>query len=96
MSATAIDAQLYSNLTTAPASSFTLRGGKYGVAIQGTMGGAGASPTVQILGPDGSNYITVTTFTQAAFTTFDLFAGTYRLVIGTATAVYFEIVRIPI
>jgi hypothetical protein len=94
MTATAIDAQLYTNLTTAPASSFTLKGGLYGVAVQGTMG-TGGQPSVQILGPDGSNYITVASFTQAAYQTVNLIAGTFRLVIGTATAIYAEIVRIP-
>jgi hypothetical protein len=94
MSATALDAQLYSNLTTAPASSFTLKGGLYGIAIQGTMG-VGGQPSVQVLGPDLTNYITLTTFTQPAYTTLNLVGGTYRLVIGTATAIYAEIVRIP-
>lgn len=94
MSATSLDAQLYSNLTTAPTSSFTLRGGLYGVAVQGTMG-VGGQPVIQVLGPDGSNYITVATFTQAAYQTIDLINGTFRLVIGTATAIYCEIVRIP-
>ena len=92
---TAGDAQLYSNLTTAPATSFKLKGGTYGIAIQGTMG-VGGQPSIQILGPDGSNYVTVANFTQAAYTTVDLIAGTFRLVIGTATAIYAEIVRIPI
>jgi len=95
MSATALDAQLYSNLTTAPASSFNLRGGKYGIACQGTMG-TGGQPAVQVLGPDLTNFITVANFTQAAYTTVDLVGGTYRLTIGTATAIYAEIVRIPI
>jgi uncharacterized protein (DUF2345 family) len=93
MAVTAGDAQLYSNLTTAPASSFKLKGGLYGIAIQGTMG-VGGQPVIQILGPDGSNYITTATFTQAAYTTINLIAGTYRLSIGTATAIYAEIVRI--
>jgi hypothetical protein len=95
VAATSLDAQLFENLTTAPASSFTLKGGKYGIAVSGTMG-AGGQPSVQILGPDGSNYITVANFTQAAYTTVDLIGGTFRLVIGTATAIYAEIVRIPI
>jgi hypothetical protein len=58
------------------------------------MGTAG-QPLIQILGPDGSNYITVATFTQNAYQTIDLINGTFRLVIGTATAIYAEIVRIP-
>ena len=95
MAVTAQDAQLYSNLTTAPASSFKRKGGTYGLLCQGTMG-TGGQPSIQILGPDGTNYVTVTTFTQAAYTTFDLIGGTYRLVIGTATAIYAEIVRIGI
>jgi uncharacterized protein (DUF2345 family) len=69
--------------------------GEYGFAIQGTMG-TGGQPQIQILGPDGSNYVTVASFTQAAYTTVDLIAGTFRLVIGTATAIYAEIVRIAI
>ena len=95
MAITAQDAQLYSNLTTAPATSFKLKGGLYGIAVQGTIG-VGGQPSVQVLGPDGSNYITVASFTQAAYQTVDLIAGTFRLVIGTATAIYAEIVRIPV
>jgi uncharacterized protein (DUF2345 family) len=95
MGATALDAQSYANLTTAPANSFQLRGGKYGIAVQGTMG-TGGQPVIQILGPDGTNYITVASFTQAAYTTVDLINGTFRLVIGTATAIFAEIVRIPV
>ena len=55
----------------------------------------GGQPVIQILGADGSNYITLATFTQSAYTTFNLINGTFRLVIGTATAIYAEIVRIP-
>jgi hypothetical protein len=88
------DSQLFSNIA-ASTSDFTLTGGKYGLTANATFGGG--SVKLQKKLPDASGYVSVaaaTDFTAAGYQTIDLPAGTYRLTIAMATAVYAEIVRI--
>jgi len=57
-----------------------------------------ASFKLQMLGPDGSTYVSVasaTDFTAASYTTVNIPAGQYRFTIATATAVYAEVIRVP-
>jgi hypothetical protein len=72
---------------------FQLKGGSYGVAVQATFGGQ--TVTFQMVGPDGSNYVSVCTATAANFQVINIPAGQFRFTVGTATAVYAEVIRIP-
>ena len=77
-------------------SGFDLKGGKYGVTVQGTFGGG--SVKLQIRSPDGQTFLSVssaTDFTAAGFAALDLPPGHYALTIVTATAVSAAIVGIP-
>jgi len=89
------EAVKFSNID-ASTSAFSLRGGRYAVAVVATFGGG--SVKLQALGPDGSTYLSVASgsdFTAAGFAVVDLPPGKYRLTIATATAVYASVVRIP-
>lgn len=71
-----------------------LTGGKYGLTASATWGGGNA--VLQRLSQDGSTYVPVhTQFTANGFVAVDLPPGIYRVAVTTATAVYFEIVKIP-
>jgi hypothetical protein len=48
-----------------------------------------------MLGPDGSNYVSVCTATAASFQIINIPAGQFRFTVGTATAVYASIIGIP-
>ena len=52
---------------------FGLLGGKYGVTCSATF--SGGNVALQILGPDGSTFVTATSFTANGFATVDLPAG---------------------
>jgi hypothetical protein len=89
------EAVKFSNISATP-TSFPLRGGKYAVSALATWGGGSAK--LQVLGPDGSTYLSVasaTDFTANGYAAIDLGPGDYRLLIATATAIYAQIVRIP-
>jgi hypothetical protein len=82
----------FSNISATP-TSFSLRGGLYGVTSKGTWGGGSA--TLQRLAPDATTYITVLTAIAAdGYATVSLPPGTYQLLIATATAVYVDIIAI--
>lgn len=74
---------------------FTLNGGRYSIAFNGT--GAG-TVDVSMLGPDGSTYQTVGV-TQIVATTghqiVELPPGSYRAVIAGFTANYLTLTRVP-
>jgi hypothetical protein len=74
----------------ATSSSFTLRGGQYGVDVVGTFGGGTA--TVQKRGNDGATYVpcpsingSAAGFTAAGYQVFYLPPGTYEIGISGAT-----------
>lgn len=84
----------FSNIAATPAT-FVLRGGRYGVTAMATWGGG--SVTLQRQAPDGSTLVTVlTAFSANGYAQVDLPNGTYSLTIATATAVYVDIVSIPV
>jgi hypothetical protein len=69
---------------------FPLNAGQYGVTVTATFGGG--SVTLQRLGPDGSTFVTcMPAFTVAGYASAFLPAGTYQLLIATATAVFVDI-----
>jgi len=89
------DAQLFTNIA-ANTANFELKGGKYGVAAVATWGGGSAK--LQMLGPDGSTFLSVATatdFTANGYAAIDLPPGIYRFTIATATAIYAAVVRTP-
>lgn len=89
------DGNTASNVSASTAA-FPLKGGKYSVNAVATFGGG--SVKLQMLGADGSTYVSVastTDFTAAGHATVDLPAGQYRWTIATATAVYAKCVRVP-
>lgn len=89
----AIDGHSESNIS-ATTAAFTLDGGTYGCDFIATWGGG--SVTLQKLAADGSTYVTAMTAWTANGTAIGQFpAGTYRLAVATATAVYVNIRRIP-
>jgi hypothetical protein len=64
---------------------FVLLGGKYGVTCAATFGGG--SVALQILGPDGTTFVTAANFTANAYAAADLVPGKYQVAITTATGV---------
>lgn len=81
--------QSFSNIS-ATTAAFTLRGGNYGMTAKATWGGG--SVTLQRLAADGSSYITaLTAFSADGFQTALLPAGTYKIAVATATAVYIDV-----
>ena len=74
---------------------FQLVGGVYVVDAIGTWNSG--TLTLQRLGPDGNTYITALTALSAdgASAATALPAGTYRLAIATATAVFVSVARVP-
>lgn len=86
--------QQFSNIA-ATTADFALRAGLYGVTVSATFGGG--SVTLQRKSIDGSTYVTaLTAFTAAGYASAHLPAGTYRVAIATATAVYVDIASIDI
>jgi hypothetical protein len=84
----------FSNIS-ATTAAFTLGGGLYGVSVSATFGGGNV--VLQRLGADGTTYLPVmTALTAAGYTTAYLPAGSYKLAITTATAVYADISQIEI
>lgn len=90
----AIDGHTESNIN-ATTAAFSLDGGRYGAEFLATWGGG--SVTLQKLGPDGTTYNTAMNAWLANGTALaDLPAGSYRLAVATATAVYVRLRRIPV
>jgi hypothetical protein len=88
------ESQSFSNIS-ATTAAFQLHGGKYAAAAIATWGGGSAK--LQIQGPDGSTYLSVssaTDFTANGFATVDLPPGQYKFVIATATAVFCEVAQV--
>lgn len=87
------ESKQFSNISASTAA-FTLKGGKYAVAVVATFGGG--SVTLQGLAFDGTTFVTVlAAFTAAGFATVDLPPGQYRLTIATATAVFASVTSVP-
>jgi len=90
-----VDGKSFSNIG-ANTAAFQLGGGLYAVDVVATFGGG--SVKLQKLAGDGSTFLSVssaTDFTAAGYATVQLPAGSYRLTIATASAVYAEVDRIP-
>ena len=86
------DQAQFSNVSATPAV-FVLVGGQYGITCSATFGGGSA--TLQVLSLDGSTWISVLpAFTSSGFANIDLPPGQYRVLIATATAVYFTVSKI--
>jgi hypothetical protein len=95
MGATATESKAFSNIA-ANTAAFTLKGGKYAVAVVATFGGG--SVKFQTLGPDGTTWLSVasaTDLTAAGDATVDLSPGQYRFTIATATAVFASVSSVP-
>lgn len=91
-----LDAKLFQAVDATP-DAFTLMGGKYAVAVVATWNTSG-TVGLQVLGPDGSTYLSVsaaTDFSADGFATVDLPHGTYKFVIDTATGVSAGVARTP-
>jgi len=88
------DAVNFRNISTTP-DPFKLDGGCYVVDVIGTWNSG--SVTLQRQGPDGATYLTATTALSADGTSgaVALPAGTYRLLVTTATAVFVSVLPIP-
>lgn len=87
-----VETKNFSNIS-ATTAAFVLRGGQYGVTVTATFGGG--SVTLQRLGPDASTYVTcLTAFTAAGYATANLPAGSYKVAVATATAVYVDVVSV--
>jgi hypothetical protein len=92
---TSTEAATFSNIA-ATTPGFQLRGGKYAISALGTFGGG--SVKFQVLGPDGSSFISPsagTDFTAAGEAVLDLPPCQARFTIATATAVYASACRVP-
>lgn len=90
----ATEAYTFSNVSTDQTFDLTI-GGMYGLTAHATWGGGSA--TLEILAADGSTYLTAATAISAdGYATAYLPPGSYKLHIATATAVYFNICRIPL
>lgn len=68
---------------------FTLRGGNYGLTCDATFGGGNIA--LQRQAGDGTYVTVITALTAAGYSNANLPAGTYRLAITTATAVYCDV-----
>lgn len=72
-------ATVFSNISSTTAA-FTLSAGKYMIEIEGSTFG---TVTLQVLGPDGSTYLTAATaFSANGTASVDLPAGTYKLALA--------------
>jgi hypothetical protein len=70
---------------------FSLLGGKYGFTCVMT----GTGPVLlQILGPDGTTFVTVASFAANGYQAADLPAGKYQVAPGTATGVNVSVIPI--
>lgn len=85
----------YNNFTTTQGP-FDLRGGTYAVTVAATF--STGTLTLQIISPDGVNWVNVdTAFSANAFKTYALPPNTYRILVGGTglSAAYVHFDRIP-
>ena len=77
------------------AQTFTLLGGRYDFIVVATWGGGNVD--LQALMPDGTTYQSVLTaaITANSSAVLDLAAGTYKVVITTASSVQGSLTRVP-
>ncbi len=89
-----LDGKSFANISSATGQ-FYLDGGTYGaVYLAGTWGGG--TVTLQILGPDGTTWVSVTAAWTANGTALvELPPGNYQFAVTTATGVYVSLSRIP-
>ncbi len=93
----------------ATTAAFALYGGRYAVGVVATF--SSGSVKFQQLGPDGSTYLdlkapydvagteqddVIGTFVANGMKVFDVPPGQYKLTITTASAVYANVVRVPL
>lgn len=89
----AIDTITYSNISATPAN-FEVSGGDYAALISGTFGTA----QLNVLSPDGTTLVpaTASPWTSNTLTILKLARGfTYQLTLSEASAIYFEMQRVP-
>lgn len=90
----ATDGVSFSNIS-ATTAAFTLAGGLYGIDIHATWSGGNSG--LQRLMADGTTYVAVhTAMTADGYTTAYLPAGTYKIAVTTATALYANVANIQI
>jgi hypothetical protein len=91
------EAVKFANIS-ATTATFSVLGGYYNVAAVATWGGGSAK--LEYLMPDGSTFVeyasSSTSFTANGQVNVYLPPGQYKWVIATATAIYLDIVRIPL
>jgi roadblock/LC7 domain-containing protein len=85
--------QEFSNIS-ATTAAFTLRGGQYGVTVNGTFGGG--SVTLQRAALDGTYVTCLTAFTAAGYATVNLPSGSYKVAVATATGVYVDVTSVAV
>lgn len=81
----------FAGLTASSAGPFTVLGGKYGFTAVDT---GTIDATLQLLGPDGSTWLALTS-AGTANATLDLPAGTVQVTLGTGTSLSASLARIP-
>jgi hypothetical protein len=88
---------IFANAAPGTSAQFELHGGTYQLSVAAT--GSGGTVTLSQLGPDGATFIpcasSSTALTAAGTQLYDLPPGQYKLVVGTLTAVYAIICRVP-
>jgi len=88
------DGKQFINVGTGATTAFTLKGGKYGLTWQATLGGGNLQ--LQTLAADGTTWLPVGAAISAlGFTNFDLPPGQYRFNVTTSTANYIAIAGVP-
>lgn len=85
----------YTSPTATNSGTFQLQGGAY--VMDAVAAWNSGSITLQRLGPDGSTYITAATALSADGTSGGLVlaAGTYRLLVASASALSVSVMRVP-
>lgn len=85
------------SLSASNSATFVLQGGYYALtALAGSWNGSG-SVTLDIEGPDGSTFIaTALTLSANGMSEGYLPAGTYKIVVASATGVYASVQSVPI
>jgi len=81
----------FKNVSATP-TSFTLRGGRYGVMVSG---GTVGTAILQRLAADGATYVNaMSALTAAGYTTADLPSGTYQLSLTGSSGVYADVTSV--
>lgn len=89
-----VDGYAFSSQTAANSPQFSLMGGAYAVDVVANFNSG--TITLQRLGPDGATFITAATALSANGTSgsITLPAGTYQLLVASATALYVSVMRV--